>query len=620
MIDRILCRTAYFTVFGTTMLLIGCGSLQMRDNRAQGDEQTAGLGESVVSDETQVFAHGDAVPLPEVAPTAEYHFSLGQAYSADGRSLEAVEQYELALTYEPTSAAILLKLSHEYNKQNQNASAFQVLEKLITAHPRHVEGLLFLGQLESSSGNFSDAIKRAESVLRVDSGNEEALILRANARVEQQKFDLAIRELKASLKKTPSAPVYFTLGRVYLSKNDAKSAISAFSNAVQVNEDYLQAQISLAYLYEALGKFDQAKKWYEQVFERSQEAICAQRLAQILVKEGKYAEAAPFLKWSFESDPEDTNSGIRYALIEIEQKHYTEAARVLELVLARVPDSDKVLYYLGGLYSELGEYSKSEEVLAKIPAESTLFSDAQLIVLRSVVIKEGKEVAVHKVTEILKNHPKEAELYIFKAGLLEGDNPLAAISVLELGLSLFESNESMMFQLAALLDRVGRTDDALLFMTRLTEMNPKHAEALNYVGYTWTVQGVKLEVAATYIQRALQEKPTSPYILDSLGWNYYVRGRVKEAIHTLEKALALKEDEAIIHEHLGDVYSHQKWFAEAKRRYQSALAITSVSATMRDSIERKLKTLEQSAAWANGTPVISKRDREPASSSSTQRR
>ncbi len=67
-------------------------------------------------------------------------------------------------------------------------------------------------------------------------------------------------------------------------------------------------------------------------------------------------------------------------------------------------------------------------------------------------------------------------------------------------------------------------------MKKVIKLDPKDANALNYLGYTYTEMGQNLEEAERLIKKALTFKPGDGYITDSLGWVYYKTGRYKEAL------------------------------------------------------------------------------------------
>src|SRR5476651_212401 len=56
---------------------------------------------------------------------AEHHFSLAQAYSADGNVEKAIEEYKLTLAFDPKSAVLYGKLATEYVKKGMLAAAME---------------------------------------------------------------------------------------------------------------------------------------------------------------------------------------------------------------------------------------------------------------------------------------------------------------------------------------------------------------------------------------------------------------------------------------------------------------------------------------------------------------
>jgi Flp pilus assembly protein TadD len=68
------------------------------------------------------------------------------------------------------------------------------------------------------------------------------------------------------------------------------------------------------------------------------------------------------------------------------------------------------------------------------------------------------------------------------------------------------------------------------------------------------------------IRKAVALAPDDASITDSLGWALYKRGKLPDAIETLQRAAASDPTQAEIHEHLGDAL-----FASG-RRYEARFA------------------------------------------------
>jgi len=143
-------------------------------------------------------------------------------------------------------------------------------------------------------------------------------------------------------------------------------------------------------------------------------------------------------------------------------------------------------------------------------------------------------------------------------------------------------------------------------MERAIEQNPNNANALNYVGYTWAERGDNLDQAEDYIVRALDLRPNDGFIIDSLGWVYYMRarplfdtGRKEEAKKYLDRALKellraqeLTGGDPVVSEHLGDAYILLDQKHQALQKYQEAVDLTPREGEQPDLLE-KLEALRR---------------------------
>jgi tetratricopeptide (TPR) repeat protein len=74
------------------------------------------------------------------------------------------------------------------------------------------------------------------------------------------------------------------------------------------------------------------------------------------------------------------------------------------------------------------------------------------------------------------------------------------------------------------------------------------------------------------IRRALERDPDNGAYVDSMGWVLYRLGRLTEARKELERAALLTSGDAVVLEHLGDVYRDLHLVDLARQQYQKALA------------------------------------------------
>ncbi|MFN7190088.1 MAG: tetratricopeptide repeat protein, partial [Rhodospirillales bacterium] len=72
------------------------------------------------------------------------------------------------------------------------------------------------------------------------------------------------------------------------------------------------------------------------------------------------------------------------------------------------------------------------------------------------------------------------------------------------------------------------------------------------LAYTWVDKGLNIIEAERMLKRAVELRPNSGHIVDSLAWAYFRLGRFEEAVPLLERAVELLPQDAVVLDHLGD--------------------------------------------------------------------
>jgi len=106
----------------------------------------------------------------------------------------------------------------------------------------------------------------------------------------------------------------------------------------------------------------------------------------------------------------------------------------------------------------------------------------------------------------------------------------------------------------------------------VTIREPENPTALNFLGYLWADHDRNLEEAVELIVRAIAQDPDNGAFIDSLGWAYYRLGRLGEARVQLERAVRLTGGDAVVREHLADVYNALQLNDLAREQYRLSLA------------------------------------------------
>jgi len=155
-------------------------------------------------------------------------------------------------------------------------------------------------------------------------------------------------------------------------------------------------------------------------------------------------------------------------------------------------------------------------------------------------------------------------------------------------LKIFRSDLSY-YYLGVAYERLGKIHYAARQFNRAIKLNPDFAEAYNYLGYMYIDRGKKLNKSMKLIKKAIEIEPENGYFVDSIGWGYYKKGMLKEAMSQLERAVELtkeEKDDPIIRDHLGDVYFRKKMYKKAIEQWGKAIEL---GAEDRKIIEEKIK-------------------------------
>lgn len=504
--------------------------------------------------------------------SAEYHFSLAQAYASDGDPDRAIEEYKITLMHDPSSALVHARLASEYVKKGMLTAAMEECKESLKINPDFSDARFILAGLYSTTHETKLAVAEYDKILEKHPNHEEAQIYKSQALLEGGQLEKAVQNLKDHTRKSPdSAIAWYYLARAEQQLDHMKESEASYRKALQLRPGFTQAALALGYLYEERQMTKQALEVYHELYEDSQDVAAAARLVTLLLKEEKYKETIPYLMTISASDPDDLNSQVKLGLVYMELKKFVQAIEIFKKILAKNPESDRIHYYLGSLYEETRQFDLAIEELKRIKSDSKLYGDATLHSANMLRQLNRLPAARQQMADALSKGPSNPNFYLFAASLEEeGSNVSKAVAVLVKGAKEFPDDEKIKYYLGSLYDRLGEADKGLEQMEGILKVNPNNVDALNYIGYTWTIKGVRLNDAEKLIKKALTLKPNNGYIQDSWGWHLFIRGRIKESVIELEKAVSMKPNEATILDHLGDAYLRSNLPEKALLQYTAA--------------------------------------------------
>ena len=130
-----------------------------------------------------------------------------------------------------------------------------------------------------------------------------------------------------------------------------------------------------------------------------------------------------------------------------------------------------------------------------------------------------------------------------------------------------------------------KSDDDLLLSL---EINPGDAYTLNYLAYSWLERNYKIDIAIEMLETAYSKKENDPYIIDSIGWAYYLIGDFFKAEQLMKRALQLMPDDPIVNDHYGDILWSLNRKMQAQYYWKSVLNFEDTEESMKEKINIKL--------------------------------
>jgi tetratricopeptide (TPR) repeat protein len=85
------------------------------------------------------------------------------------------------------------------------------------------------------------------------------------------------------------------------------------------------------------------------------------------------------------------------------------------------------------------------------------------------------------------------------------------------------------------------------------KISPNDAYILNYLAYSWLERDYKINEAINMLEIAYDSKSNDPYIIDSIGWAYFLINDFLKAEKFLKRAVELMPDDPIVNDHYGDI-------------------------------------------------------------------
>lgn len=241
------------------------------------------------------------------------------------------------------------------------------------------------------------------------------------------------------------------------------------------------------------------------------------------------------------------------------------------------------------------EYEKVNETLKKFGKDNTFYSWYKIkkqtqIIAKQKNKKESLKYIISEFDKIDKSNNKFLfDLANFHKNSKEYEKAVEYYSkILENLSDDSEVRSDILYRRGGSYERMGKykkADEDLLLAIKL---NPDDAYYLNYLAYSWLERKHKIDESIEMLKIAFDLESNDPYIIDSIGWAYYLINDYKKAEEYLKRAVELMPDDPVVNDHYGDILWKLNRKIQARYFWKNVLGMDNAEAKILKEINIKL--------------------------------
>lgn len=496
------------------------------------------------------------------------HYAAGIMYEQQGDKEEALRQYQRALRYDPTAAAVL-----------------QQVVEVAWSLERHQEAIRYALKAAEVAPSNPELLERLAAFLIQENDMKRAVEL----------YEKAI-ELQADKAKTVGyIRLKMLVGQLYAELDDYKKSADALSvvfAALKEPDDYgirgrtkqtLEGEKGRSYLlfgetFLQDGRLDDAEAAFEAAYKISDdEAMHAFNQAQVLEKRKQEQEAIEKLAAYFEAES-DAAGSTPYELL----KRLYDATKQSDKLLAKLesllkadPKNVPLRYALAEQYAAAKNFAKAKPLFVDLidrkptleayqgALEASLETNdyKQIVqVLAQVTAKTNNLDAVEKFVERLTKDP--AKLDDFASAARQASEHAEP-----------EDGKPAAYAAAQVLLTAKKYDLAAEFFELAMLHDPKNTASIFLNWGLGLLGDEQNDEAVKVFGRAVDENvsPQEPVFHTYLALSLEFAGRTDEALEVIKKAVALSDDALRYESRLPYILYHAKRYREAAAAYEALI-------------------------------------------------
>lgn len=555
--------------FSLVWLLAACQSSALK--APMDNTQSAPLPAPIELKESDQASAGSVAP--ELTADIIFNLLAGEVAAQRGALSEAYDyQFQTAVLSRDTQSAE--RATRLALHMEDDGRALKAAQLWVDLDPKDMAARQLLVVMLLRKDPSAPVIDHLKAIVHISEGNDENGFLNVMAAINRElKRDTAVDLMRRLVAEFPGDPRgHYALAIAALVDKKYPEAESEALRLVEEHPDWPRGYLVLSRVYLAVGKKDQARKTLAGAVTRfPSDPPLVSAYARILI-EFKELELA-YKQFTVLEKIEKEPGGASYwlGLVALEMGKEDDARKHFLRLISLGKRVDTAAYYLGRIEEDKAQAESAIRWYQRVErGEFNQEAQARIVRLMSA---GGDIVGAQDWLQRMRiqNPEDSARFYLIEAELLREHGTSEQVMLLfDTALGAMPDNNELLYARGLYAASQSRVDILEQDMLKVIASDPKHADALNALGYTLADQTDRYQEALGYVQRALELKPDSAPILDSMGWVLYRLGRLQEAIGYLQQAFSKLPDSEIA-AHLGEVLWMNGDRLQAEKIWQDVL-------------------------------------------------
>lgn len=307
------------------------------------------------------------------------HNFIGDEWVNLGEPFRALKHYQQALKADPQDDYALENCMICFNDLNKPEEAIDFLNQYLDEFPFSETAWYEYGQFYFNRKNYDEAIRGFDYILAINSNSVGVYANKAACFEAQKEWAKAIEvyEEMLALEYTKSF-TFYKIGLCYREQNQLIPALNSFQKSLVEDPQFYMSMMEQSYIYEEMGGMKEALHFAKEATLLNDNNLDYQkRLAFLYISSGKYEESLACLKKLVDAEPNRFYNWYAYTEVLMLIGEFEDAITVLNEALKMHPRAELYFQLSNSFHHLKMEKEKLENLRKAMELNPEMLEDMQ---------------------------------------------------------------------------------------------------------------------------------------------------------------------------------------------------------------------------------------------------